>query len=59
MANSAKHNGKRPRPKPDRQQFEQVVKKLLETPPIPEERVHQERKGKRKLAKVIGPSDGL
>jgi len=52
MANAARKDGKRPRPKPERQQFEQVVKRLLNTPPLPEERVHRERKGKKKLGVV-------
>jgi len=54
MGNSAKTNGKRPRPRPERTQFEQVVKRLLATPPMPESHVHSERRGRKKLGKVLG-----
>ena len=53
MAHSPKSDGKRPSPRPDRRQFEEVVKKLLTSPPVPMEEVQRRRKGQKKLGKVL------
>ena len=42
------------RPRPNRDAFESVVKKLLASPPVPMVEVQRRRKGQKKLAKVLG-----
>ncbi len=54
MANPAKHDGKR---EFKREEFEGIVKKLLHAPPMTAKQVHAERKGKRKLGKVLAKKE--
>ena len=53
MAKSSGKEEPEPNPKPERAEFDRVLKSLLNTPPSSREQIQKQRKRKKKLGKVL------